>query len=111
MKKPRIERASETDIAFGVLVIAAFQPNKVATFRRLRMEIPLHIKLSSFDTAESIARPNEENWMQILRNIKSNASIPGNFINEGYLIHVPYVGFRITETGLHRRMRGRLAGR
>jgi hypothetical protein len=72
------------------------------------MEIPFHIKLSSFDLAESIMRPNEENWMQNLRNIKTNASVPGNFIYEGYLVHVPYVGYRITDSGLHRRMRGRL---
>jgi hypothetical protein len=37
VRKPRIGRASEADIAFGVLVIAAFQPNGIATFHRLKI--------------------------------------------------------------------------
>jgi hypothetical protein len=107
LRKPRIDRASEADIAFGVLVIAAFQPNEIATFRRLHLEIPIHVRLSHFDTAESVMRPNEENWVQTLRNIKANAHVPGNFIHEGYLLHLPRVGFHITPLGRHRRMRGR----
>jgi hypothetical protein len=107
VRKPRLDRASETDIAFGVLVIAAFQPSGLASFHRLRREIPIHVRLSDFDSAESIMRPNEENWVQKLRSLKANAQVPGNFINEGYLIHVPHVGFRITPLGRDRRMRGR----
>jgi hypothetical protein len=106
-RKPRLERASETDIAFGVLVIAAFQSNGLASFYRLRREIPIHVRLSDFDTAESIMRPNEENWMHRLRGIGANAHMPGNFVYEGFLIHVPRVGFRITPLGYRRRMRGR----
>lgn len=106
-RKPRIDRVSETDIAFGVLVIAAFQPNGVASYRRLRREIPIHVRLSDFDMAESVMREGEENWMQKLRTIKANARVPGNFIHEGYLEHVPYVGYRITALGRGRRMRGR----
>lgn len=109
-RRPRINRASELDIAFGVLVIAAFQANGVATFRRLRLEIPIHVRLSDFDLAESITRPNEENWIQRLRGIRENANSPGNFIYEGYLAHIPHVGFRITPLGLARRMRGRYGG-
>lgn len=107
IKRPRVERANETDIAFGVLVIAAFQPNGVASFRRLRRELPIHVRLSSFDVAESISRPNEENWIHTLRSIRKNGHVPGNFIHEGYLVHIPRVGFRITATGRDRRMRGR----
>jgi hypothetical protein len=69
-KKPRIAKATETDIAFGVLVIAAFQSNGIATFQRLRREIPIHIRLSNFDIADSVLRPNEENWVQTLRGIQ-----------------------------------------
>jgi hypothetical protein len=106
-RRPRIARASEADVAFGVLIIASFQPNCVASYHRLKIEIPIHVRLSDFDMAESIVNPKEENWMQRLRNIKTNAHIPGNFIHEGYLLHVPRVGFRITPLGRRRRMRGR----
>jgi hypothetical protein len=100
-------RASEADIAFAVLVIAAFQPNGVATFRRLRREIPIHARLSELDTTPSIIRPNEELWIQRMRNIRIHRDVPGNFIHDGYLIHIPHVGFKITPAGLRRRMRGR----
>lgn len=107
IRRPRIEKANETDIAFGVLVIAAFQPNRLASFQRLRREIPIHVRLSSFDTAESISKPNEENWIRTLRHLTENRHRPGNFIYEGYLAHIPRVGFRITSLGIERRMRGR----
>jgi hypothetical protein len=107
VRKPRIDRASEVDIAFGVLVIAAFQPTGIASFHRLKIEIPNHVRLSHFDTAESIMRPNEEMWVQQIRNIIAHGSVPGNFIHDGYLVHIPRVGFRITPSGLRRRMRGR----
>ena len=102
-----MEKANETDIAFGVLVIAAFQPNGIASFQRLRREIPIHIRLSNFDLAESITRPNEENWIQTLRCIRKNKRLPGNFIYDGYLVHLPRVGYRITPLGYSRRMKGR----
>lgn len=107
VRKPRIEQASEADIAFGVLIIASFQPSGIATFRRLRIEIPVHVRLSNFDMAESVVNQNEENWVRMLRRIKANAHLPGNFIHEGYLVHIPRVGFRITPAGWSRRLRGR----
>jgi hypothetical protein len=107
IRRPRIEKANETDIAFGVLVIAAFQPDGLASFQRLRREIPIHVRLSSFDTAESINKPSEENWIRTLRHITGNRHMLGNFICEGYLVHIPRVGFRITPLGIKRRMRGR----
>lgn len=106
-RKPGSYRTSETDIAFGVLVIASFQPNGVATFQRLKREIPIHVRLLPADTGKSIMRPNEELWVQKLRNIKVHRDEPGNFIREGYLVHIPHVGYQITSAGLRRRMRGR----
>lgn len=106
-RRPRPNRASEADIAFAVLVIAAFQPDGVASFRRLRREIPNHVRLSDLDTTASIMRPNEELWVQKLRSIRIHRDVPGNFIHDGYLVHIPHVGFQITDSGLRRRMRGR----
>jgi hypothetical protein len=106
-RRPRANRVSETDIAFGVLVVAAFQPNGVASFRRLRREIPNHVRLSDLDTTASIMRPNEELWVQKIRNIRIHRNVPGNFIHDGYLVHVPHVGHQITASGHRRRMCGR----
>jgi hypothetical protein len=107
IRKPRLEKADETDIAFGVLVIAAFQPNGIASFQRLRREIPIHVRLSNFDLADSIARPSEHNWIQTLRSIRRNKDLAGNFVHDGYLVHVPRVGYQITPSGYRRRMNGR----
>lgn len=38
-------------------------------------------------------------WQQLVRNIKSHDKSPGNFIADGYLAHVPNVGYRITGLG------------
>ncbi len=38
-------------------------------------------------------------WHQLVRNIKSHDKVPGNFINEGYLISIPRVGYRISDSG------------
>lgn len=105
--KPKILRASENDIAFGVLVVAAFQVNGIASFHRLKIELPIHLKLSNFDKAESIMRPSEEMWMQKLRDIILNREKAGNFIHEGFLVHLPHVGFQITPAGQRRRLGGR----
>jgi hypothetical protein len=88
-------------------VVTAFQPNGVASFRRLKREIPNHVRLSEFDMSPSIMRPKEEMWVQKIRNIKAHCDVPGNFIHDGYLVHIPHVGYRITASGQRRRMRGR----
>ena len=106
-RRPQVNRVSETDIAFGVLVIASFQPNRIATFQRLKREIPVHVRLLPGDTGPSIMRPTEEMWVQKIRNIILHRDVAGNFIHEGYLVHVPHVGFQMTAAGLRRRMRGR----
>lgn len=92
--------ALEDKFALGVLRIAAAHPNGIASFGRARKEIPNFVKLSAADTAPSMTRPGEPMWHQIIRNIKSHSNDEGNFIYEGYLKHVPRVGYRITPTGL-----------
>lgn len=105
--RPRANRVSEADIAFGVLVIASFQHDGIATFQRLKREIPVHVHLPPGDTGQSIMRPNEEMWVQKIRNIKIHRNVSGNFIKEGYLVHIPHVGYQITTAGFRRRMRGK----
>jgi len=90
---------TENEIAFGILQIAATQTNGIATFHRLRKEIPSVLNLSLSDNLPSTTRIGEPMWHQIVRNVKSHDNIEGNFISEGLLIHVPRVGYAITAQG------------
>ncbi len=64
--------------------IAAEQSDGIATFHRLRKEIPKRYHLSAADLQQSVTRPNEAMWEQKIRNIKSHYKAAGNFIYEGY---------------------------
>src|ERR1700690_4196906 len=99
MPRAQAGRTTENDVAFAACQIAAAQSSGVATFHRMKREIPNHIPLSSADRAQSQTRPNEELWEQLIRNIKSHSGSEGNYIHEGYLDHVPRVGYRITPAG------------
>lgn len=97
---------TEEDVALAVLVIAAQNPNGIASFDQIRDEGHLYLALDSDDLAQSITRPNEPMWHQKIRNIQSHYQSPGNFIHDGYLVHIPDVGYQITNAG-----RSRLANR
>ena len=92
-------KTTEHEIATAVLKIAAGQQDGIATFHRIRREVPKHVSLSSGDRQQSQTRPNEELWEQRIRNIQSHHNSPGNFIYEGYLEHVTDTGYRITDAG------------
>lgn len=92
-------RKDESEIALGVMRIAAAQKSGVATFRRCRAELPGILNFGSADNAPSGTRNGETMWHQQVRNIRSHHSADGNFINEGLLEHVPRTGYRITDAG------------
>lgn len=92
-------RATESDVAFAVLQIAAGRPDGLCTFHRARAEVPSHLQLTAADTALSATRPGEPMWHQLIRNIQSHHDADGNFIQRGLLEHVPGRGYRITHTG------------
>ena len=92
----------EDEIAEAVLQIASRQSNVIATFRRLYQDIPNEIALDADDLVQSVTRPAEQMWQQIVRNNKSHDQMPGNYIAEGWLESVPHVGYRITATGQRR---------
>lgn len=99
-------RVTENQVALAVCQVAAGQHNGVASFTRLKREVPDHLRLSVADRTQSVTRPNEEMWEQQIRNIKSHSQVPGNYINDGYLQHVPRVGYRVTPAGQRRAQRG-----
>ena len=47
----------------------------------------------------SLTRKNEAIWEQQIRNIRSHHNASENFIQKGYLKHVPKVDYRITNKG------------
>lgn len=93
---------SEHDIAQAVMIIAARQRTGRATFRRIYNELPAEIRLTADDLAGSITRNGEPMWHQIVRNIQSHHVTEGNAIAEGWLTHIPRIGYEITDAGRRR---------
>lgn len=91
--------SEERNIAIAVMRIAAAQANSLCTFKRAYQEVPNHLILSPALSALSVTRPGEPMWHQIVRNIKSHDRTMGNFIAEGYLVHIKNVGYKITDAG------------
>lgn len=94
-----VAKISERELSEVVCHIASTCADGIATFDLIRKEAPLYMALSKNDLAQSTTRPNEKMWEQIIRNIKSHYKAPGNYIYEGYLEHVPRVGYRVTSMG------------
>ena len=93
------DRVTENQVAFAIVQIAKGMTDGIATLTRCRKEVPNHMALSDADRAESKTRPGEEMWEQQMRNIKSHHEEPGNYICEGYLKHIPKVGYQVTPAG------------
>src|SRR6185437_1863322 len=98
-RKKAIDRITESEVAFAICQIAKTAPSGVVSFARCKREIPDYLKLSAADRRVSTTRPNEQMWEQQIRNIKSHSDAEGNYICEGYLQHVPKVGYEVTEAG------------
>lgn len=92
-------RASEREIAIAIMQIADSQPDGIATFERIREEVPYIVSLADEDWVASQTRPGEALWYQIARNIKSHYTAEGNFIELAYLEHLPRIGYKITDEG------------
>lgn len=97
-----MSRVTEHEIGIAVLHILAAQPTARATVRKLKREVPLHVRLSSEDQAGSWTRDNEELWEQQVRNLKSHSTTPGNIFHDGYVIHVTRGVWEITNAGRRR---------
>ncbi len=95
-------RVTENEVAFAIVQIAKTAPNGIVSFARAKKEVPDHVALSDADRRQSTTRPNEEMWEQQIRNIKSHYEQEGNYICEGYLKHVPRVGYEVTDAGRRR---------
>lgn len=88
----------EDVLASLVVKIAQSAPNGIATFDMCYHHIPQMITLTPEDLAPSGPRNGEPLWKQRVRNIKSHDDSPNNYIELGFLEHVPMVGFKISKT-------------
>jgi hypothetical protein len=93
---------TEEDVARIALEVGSERNDGLVTFDALRLEVPLRYRLSATDMRQSLTRPREKIWEQKIRNIKSHSDVPGNYICEGYLVHVPGIGYQVTSKGLSR---------
>lgn len=95
----KIGEISEDEVALIAVAIGSERHDGIASYSALRKEVPKRHRLTATDTVQSVKRPREEMWEQKIRNIKSHYKSEGNFINEGYLTHIPRVGYRVTDKG------------
>lgn len=91
--------AGESNVAVAVMRIADAQTSGLATFSKSRKDVPGLVQLSAADLAPSQTRRGEPMWHQIVRNIKCHDIAGTNYIQQGYLVHVPRTGYRITPAG------------
>ena len=89
----------ENAIAKAVMQIASSQSNGIATFKRCYSEVPNYLALTAAERATSWTRPREPMWHQLVRNIRSHHDADGNFIDRGFLRHIPRIGYEITAAG------------
>lgn len=82
-------RASEGDIALGVMQFLASQPSGSAAIVSIKKGLPNYVKLTADDRTQSDTRPNEELWEQQVRNLVSHRQSNGNAVNDGLLAYSP----------------------
>jgi hypothetical protein len=95
----KVGEITEDEVALIAIAVGMEHPHRIASYSALRKEVPKRYRLSATDLVQSIKRPREKMWEQKIRNIQSHHASEGNFIFEGYLTHVPRVGYRVTEKG------------
>jgi hypothetical protein len=95
MRATKPGRVGEADLRRDVIAVLNGQPRKEITTSKLIKELRNRIKLTPEDE-EQLAGRNDDRFSQIVRNIKSHKSSPGNMIYDGVLEAIPR-GFRLRE--------------
>jgi hypothetical protein len=92
-------RVSEADLLIPTLRKLAAQPNGRMTTSRLISELEILFEPSG-DDAKILEGRHDTHFSQIVRNMVSHKTIPGNIIAEGFAIHLgSRLGMEITEAG------------
>ena len=96
-KKPNC--ISEADLLIPTLRKLASQPNGRMPTSCLIVELETLLEPSGED-AEILQGRQDSHFSQIVRNMVSHKTVPGNIIAEGFAVHLgPRRGLEITEAG------------
>lgn len=93
-----VPRTGEAKMQPLILQILNDSQNGEATIEQIITEIPKLINLTKGDLAPSKTRDGEALWEQIVRNVRSHADSPKNYIYLGYIEEIEG-GYRITDLG------------
>ena len=99
LERHRDDRLREREARNLALKIAAQQPNRAASTRLLKQEIPKYIGLSPEDQKTSQSRPNEKLWQQIVGNVISHREAAESLFIQGYAVKNK-TGIAVTPKGI-----------
>ena len=90
----------EAEVSLATLRIAARQPDGVASRSLLKLVVPAFVMAADADKWRSGPIPKSDFWEEAISRICKNRMNPGNMLYEGYAVHHPDFGFRISHKGL-----------
>ena len=94
------DRLKESEARTLILKIAASQPKRSVTLRKLREEVPKLFDLSPTDKRQSPSRTNEALWQIVVRNTMSSHTIGTRTIfAQGWAEKIPN-GLKVTKRGV-----------
>lgn len=96
MAKDRLREPQARELA---LRIAAACPNHEAATAYIKDQIPNYIELTEVDLQQSLTRPHERKWQQIVGNVVSHQKTSTSIFTKGYAIRTDD-GIRVTDEGL-----------
>jgi len=84
LKRPAKDRLLEEEARSLVLKIVAKEPARRATTTRIKSRIPVEFNLSPLDLEQSVSRPAERKWHQIVGNVISHRASANSIISRGF---------------------------
>jgi hypothetical protein len=101
LERPKRDRLGEPEARIVVLKIAASQPDRTATMKLLREEVPKFVQLSPSDSVASKTRAREHLWQQIIRNVtSSHQEGRRGLFSQGFARKIKQ-GLTVTERGMN----------
>jgi hypothetical protein len=92
------DRLSEAEARIVALKIASQRPNRTASTKYIKREVPNFVDLSPLDLAPSQSRP-EPVWRQIVGNVISHQNVSEGPFVQGYATRTP-TGLAVTDKGM-----------
>jgi hypothetical protein len=86
LKRPVRDRLLEKEARSLVLKIAAKEPARRATTTKIKSRIPVEFNLSPLDLEQSVSRPAERKWQQIVGNVISHRTSANSIISRGFAL-------------------------